>query len=116
MPRVYGAGAVGSPQTAILIRGRRQSLDLDRVVVLGSQDLDFSYLVQGVRKGYVGYDPVQPNRIYVPHSATDTLPAWLTDTQRQTLIANGTYHADGTVNLTTAHNLGWDRLWTTTTS
>ncbi len=91
-----------------------QSADLGHVVVLASQDVDFYYLVNGVRKGYAGYDPLQPNRIYVPHSASDTLPVWLTDTQKQTLIANGTYHADGTVNLTTAHNLGWDRLWTTT--
>ncbi len=88
-----------------------KSKDLNTVVLMASQDVDFDYQVNGVRKGYVGYDPVQPNRIYVPHSASDTLPTWLTDTQKQTLIGNGTYHADGTVNLTTAHALGWDLLW-----
>ncbi len=88
-----------------------RSMDLNHVALLSSADVDFFYTVNGVRKGYAGYDPVQPNRIYVPHSATDTLPNWLTETQKQTLIANGTYHADGTVNLTTAHNLGWDKLW-----
>ncbi len=88
------------------------SKDLNHITLVSTQDVDFDYLVNGVRKGYAGYDPLQPNRIYVPHSATDTLPTWLTDTQRQTLISNGTYNTDGTVNLTIAHNLGWDRLWT----
>ncbi len=97
----------GSTITGVSVK----SFDLNHVVVMGSQDVDFFYTVNGIRKGYAGYDPVQPNRIYVPHSATDTLPTWLTDTQRQTLIANGTYNADGTVNLTTAHALGWDLLW-----
>ncbi len=90
-----------------------KSKDLNHVVVLGSQDVAFDYTVNGIRKGYQGYDPIQPNRVYVPQSATDTLPSWLTETQKQTLIADGTYHADGTVNLTTAHALGWDLLWST---
>ncbi len=93
-----------------------QSADLSHVVVAATQDVAFYYLVNGVRKGYAGYDPVQPNRIYVPRAAADTLPTWLTDTQKQTLIGNGTYNADGTVNLATAHALGWDLLWANTTS
>jgi hypothetical protein len=27
------------------------------------------------------------------------------------LISNGTYNADGTVNVETARRLGWDRMW-----
>ncbi len=90
-----------------------KSKDLSHIVLLSSADVDFDYTVNGIRKGYAGYDPVQANRIYVPHAAADTLPTWLTETQKQTLIANGTYNADGTVNLATAHNLGWDQLWAT---
>ncbi len=101
---------VGPTFTSVTVK----SIDLSHVVVMGSQDVDFFYTVNGVRKGYQGYNPIQSNFIYVPHSATDTLPTWLSETQKQTLIANGTYHADGTVNLATAHNLGWDQLWTTT--
>ncbi len=88
-----------------------RSMDLNHIVVLGSQDVDFFYTVNGIRAGYQGYNPIQPNFIYVPHSASDTLPNWLTDVQRAKVIADGIYHADGTVNLTTAHKLGWDVLW-----
>ncbi len=93
-----------------------RSMDLNHIALLSSADVDFYYTVNGVRKGYAGYDPVQSNRIYVPHAANDALPSWLTDTQKQALISNGTYNADGTVNMTTAHNLGWDVLWGTNTS
>jgi hypothetical protein len=34
-------------------------------------------------------------------------PAW---TKRR-LIENGTYNADGTVNLETAERVGWTKLW-----
>ncbi len=90
-----------------------QSLDLTHIVVLGSADVDFFYTVNGVRKGFQGFNPIETNTIYVPRSASDSLPTWLTDTQKQELIANGTYNADGTVNLMTAHRLGWDQLWST---
>jgi hypothetical protein len=35
----------------------------------------------------------------------------LRSTVRQRLIENGTYNADGTVNIETAHRLGWDKEW-----
>ncbi len=90
-----------------------RSIDLNHVVVMGTQDVDFFYTVNGVRKGFQGFNPIETNTIYVPRSASDSLPTWLTDTQKQSLIANGTYNADGTVNLTTAHRFGWDQLWST---
>ncbi len=93
-----------------------KSLDLNHVVILGSQDVDFYYTVNGVRQGYADFNPLQANTIYVPRSATDTLPNWLNDTQKAKVIADGIYNADGTVNLATAHRLGWDQLWTTTTT
>ncbi len=88
-----------------------KSIDLNHVVVMGTQDVDFFYTVNGVRKGYAGFNPIETNTIYVPRSASDTLPTWLAETQKQSLIANGTYNADGTVNLATAHRMGWDVLW-----
>jgi hypothetical protein len=30
---------------------------------------------------------------------------------RERLITNGTYRPDGSVNMETAHRLGWDRIW-----
>ncbi len=88
-----------------------QSIDLNHIVVTGTQDVDFFYTVNGVRKGYAGYNPIEAVHVFVPRSATDTLPNYLNDVQKQSLIANGTYNADGTVNLTTAHRMGWDVLW-----
>jgi hypothetical protein len=39
------------------------------------------------------------------------MPAYLTEEAKRRLIANGTYNADGTVNIETAERVGWTRLW-----
>ncbi len=36
---------------------------------------------------------------------------WRTQGQKQMLVSNGTYKADGTVNMETARRLGWDKEW-----
>ncbi len=36
---------------------------------------------------------------------------FLTPEARRRLIANGTYNADGTVNMNTAERLGWAKAW-----
>ena len=35
----------------------------------------------------------------------------LSDGEKARLIANGTYNADGTVNMETAERLGWVKMW-----
>jgi hypothetical protein len=47
----------------------------------------------------------------MPESASETIPAYLTEEAKRRLIANGTYNPDGTVNLETAERLGWTRAW-----
>jgi hypothetical protein len=47
----------------------------------------------------------------MPKSADATLPLYLSPEQKRRLIQNGTYRADGTVNVETAKRLGWDRAW-----
>jgi hypothetical protein len=47
----------------------------------------------------------------MPRLPTARLPLYLTDYQREMLIQNGTYKADGTVDMETAHKNGWDRMW-----
>jgi hypothetical protein len=85
--------------------------DLNEIVVESSRNLEFYYLVQGVRKTHKHLVPIKPGREYMPGSADATLPPYLTDGQKQMLVDNGTYNADGTVNMETAKRLGWDKEW-----
>jgi len=39
------------------------------------------------------------------------MPAAWPEHVKQRLIANGTYNADGTVNMTTAERVGWAETW-----
>ncbi len=83
---------------------------LDEIVIAGSADVDFDYLVHGVRKAFKSYQAVVPNRFFLPQRASDrsfaqSLPA---ESVRR-LKANGTLNDDGTVNLETAKRLGWDQ-------
>lgn len=86
-------------------------VDLNEIVVQSSRNLEFSYLVQGVRSTFKNTQPVWQGPEFRPESAEDRLPAGLSEGQKARLIANGTYKADGTVNMETAQRLGWDKVW-----
>jgi len=87
-------------------------MDLDRIVAQGSRDLEFSYLVQGIRLAYKSYGPIARNeKQFVPSSPDDPMALSLPEVLRQRLISNGTYRPDGTVNMETARRLGWDKVW-----
>lgn len=86
--------------------------DLTEIVVQSSRNVEFYYLVQGIRRTHKHLtSPITEGREYMPRSAESTMPLYLTEGQKQLLIGNGTYSADGTVNLETARRLGWDRVW-----
>jgi hypothetical protein len=87
------------------------SQDLNQVVVHSSKDVSFHYLVQGVRHGYKNYEPIVESGDFVPSKADARIPAYLNDAQKAKLIANGTYNADGTVNMRTAERMGWTTMW-----
>ena len=87
------------------------SQDLNHVVVKASRDVTFHYLVQGVRRAFKDLQPVRIGYEFVPRSPNDTMQPFLTDEARRRLIANGTYNADGTVNMSTAERLGWAKTW-----
>jgi hypothetical protein len=87
------------------------SQDLNQIVVKSSGDVRFHYQVNGIRHGFGGFDPVATSSVFAPRKANEPIPAYLTEAEKRSLIANGTYNADGTVNLETAHALGWDRAW-----
>ena len=87
------------------------SQDLNQVVVKASKDVTFHYLVQGVRRAFKDLEPVRIGYEFVPRSPNDTMQPFLTPEARRRLIANGTYNADGTVNMNTAERLGWAKAW-----
>jgi hypothetical protein len=88
-----------------------QSFSPDQLVVRGSRDIDFFYTVNGVRKGFAGYQAISGGTEFVPESADARIPAGLSEEAKRRLIANGTYNEDGTVNLDTASRMGWTKLW-----
>jgi hypothetical protein len=88
------------------------SADLNTIVVQSvRRELDFYYTVNGVRKSFEGFDPMAQPDYFVPETPDARMPASFTPEQRRRLIANGTYNADGTVNMDTAQKMGWTRIW-----
>ena len=87
-------------------------IDLDEIVVKGSRNVEFFYTVNGVRKAYKDAPTVVENDlVFVPERPDAAMPLWLSEEAKARLIRNGTYNADGTVNLDTANRLGWDKAW-----
>ncbi len=86
------------------------SMSLTQIEVEADKDVEFSYLVQGVRKGYADMRPVQENVYFVPSGPTERMGPY-PDRIRQRLVSLGIYHADGTVNLENAERMGWAKKW-----
>jgi hypothetical protein len=87
-------------------------IDLNEIVVKASRNVEFFYLVQGVRKGYAQSGSTAENeKFFVPEGPAAKMPASLSEEAKARLVRNGTYNADGTVNLETAKRLGWDKGW-----
>jgi hypothetical protein len=98
---------IGALATVAVLR-----MGLDEIVAGSSRDVEFSYLVQGVRKTYADVGPaIGDGTEFVPKSPDATIPAHLSAEQKRRLVQNGTYREDGTVNPETARRLGWDRAW-----
>ena len=86
-------------------------MDLNEIVVQASRNVEFSYLVQGVRATFKDVQPIRSGGDFMPRSADARLPLWLSPAQKKLLIQNGTYREDGSVNAETARHLGWDKVW-----
>jgi hypothetical protein len=87
------------------------SRDLNRIVVHSSRDVAFDYLVHGVRRAFRDWQVVSESSDFRPLSPDQKLPSYLSEEARRRLVANGTYNADGSVNLETAERLGWAQAW-----
>ena len=88
-----------------------ESKDLNQIVIRGSQDVPFDYMVNGVRRAFKNFEPVQTGYVFMPQSPSDRMPLYLTEEAKARLISNGTYNPDGTVNMTTAERAGFTRIW-----
>jgi len=88
-----------------------ESQNLNEIVVKSSKDVRFHYLIQGLRRTFKDVQPVRTGYEFMPRNPTDTLPASFPEETRRRLIANGTYNANGTVNMETAERAGWTRAW-----
>jgi hypothetical protein len=86
-------------------------ISLDEIVVKSSRNVEFFYLVNGIRRTHKDLVPIVPGNEYMPESSDAPMPLYLTEGQKQMLISNGTYRPDGTVNMETARGLGWDKQW-----
>jgi hypothetical protein len=87
-----------------------KSLGLDRIVVQSNRDVEFFYMVNGVRKAFADHQPVVANVDFVPRSPSDgRLTAGLPAESVRRLKASGILNPDGSINLETAHRLGWDK-------
>jgi hypothetical protein len=85
----------------------------ERIAVKGSRDVPFFYLVQGVRKAFRDFQPVQADdsHYFIPLTPDEQMLKTYPAEIKRRLIENGIYREDGTVNMETAHKLGWDRIW-----
>lgn len=97
---------IGEMATVAVVR-----MDLHEIVVKASRNVEFSYLVQGVRETHKEISPFRGSGEFAPRFADSKIPDWLSPAQKRRLIENGTYRENGTVNLETARRLGWDRIW-----
>ncbi len=86
-------------------------IELDQILVKASRNVEFFYTVNGVRKTHRDLKPIGPGNEFMPRNADAKMPAYLTEGQKAMLVSNGTYREDGTVNIETARQLGWDRVW-----
>ena len=88
-------------------------MDLNEIVAQSSRNLEFSYLVQDVRRAFADFQPIgDAGTMYVRQGAGSRLRENLPPELKRRLIANGTFNPDGTVKMDTARRLGCERIWT----
>jgi hypothetical protein len=87
-------------------------IKLDEILVKASRNVEFFYTVNGVRRAHKGFQAIADSAgLFIPRRSNSRIPESFPNDLKRRLIANGTYNADGTVNMETARRLGWDRIW-----
>jgi hypothetical protein len=86
------------------------SRSLDGIQIAGSEDIDFDYQVNGVRKAFTDFQTIHDNVMFIPLSLdAKAFTAGLPTESVRRLIANGTLNPDGSINEETVRRLGWDQ-------
>jgi hypothetical protein len=85
----------------------------ERIVVVGDRDVEFDYLVNGVRRGYAGYRPYAQNLMIRPEVIGLQFGRQYPRAWRDILVQNGILYPDYTPNLDTAARLGWELRYPT---
>jgi hypothetical protein len=104
----------GTYMTTLTPVGRPIALSVEEegpsgIVVTGSGDVRFHYVVWAERAEIVDYKPVTRNVTFTPEALERAGgPAALPETTLSLLVGNGTLNADGTYNLATARARGWE--------
>jgi hypothetical protein len=81
---------------------------LSEIEVQGSADVEFNYIVNGVRSGYAGQPSLGRNFDFVPRFNDAKWSEKMTAETIRRLKSNGTLNPDGSINSETARRLGWD--------
>jgi hypothetical protein len=99
---------IGEMATVAVVR-----IDPDAIVVKASRSVEFFYMVNGVRKAFNNWQPIQPDsdHYFSPMTADSKLQSFYPAEIQKRLISNGTYNPDGSVNLETAKKVGWEAEW-----
>ena len=93
------------PAGVILFSRNLESIE--QIVVIADRDVDFHYLVNGLRRGYRDHQSIAANENYVPRVRGVPFGTQYRPAVRQMLIDNGTLNADLTPNEGTAARLAW---------
>lgn len=100
------ATAVGGPGSIWVMKKA-----LDQILLQANSDVEFDFVVNGVRKSYKDFAAIRVNESFIPDGPDDRRFALYAPEIQKRLVATGIYNADGTVNRETAKRLGWDREW-----
>jgi hypothetical protein len=98
------ATASGAPASIACV-----SKSVEKIVFRGTADVEFDYVVHGLRAGFEDREPIETNRVFVPRHLNDSRLAQLPAEVVRRLKANGILNDDGSVNEDTARKMGWDR-------
>jgi len=77
------------------------------IIVAGTSDVEFDFLVNGFRRGFRELQIIRENTSFVPSRAGQQFGTQYPQGLRQVLIHNGILNSDGTPNEATAESMGW---------
>jgi hypothetical protein len=97
---------MGAPATIWCVRK-----SLDKIELRGSADVEFDYLVNGVRRASKDHQPIVENTVFVPRSADDPLFKNLKPEALRRLKATGILNEDGSINMETVKQLDAYKRW-----